>query len=104
LLKANVQRRVLAEGVGTKVKASNVISYVGTTGLSAGSHLHIDFHPDGHAVDLLAATLPPASTAVASSCKILEELLTDHIIRVESGGKANAKTLLLNATGARQVL
>lgn len=44
--------------VGSKVRQSQVIGYVGTTGLSTGPHLHFELHELGRVVDPLRVNLP----------------------------------------------
>jgi len=39
--------------VGKKVKRGDIIGYAGSTGLSAGPHLHYEIHVDGRSVDPL---------------------------------------------------
>src|SRR5690606_3286053 len=88
-----------ADGIaaGARVKAGGVIGYVGNTGVSAGPHLHFELLVNGTAVD------PLASAAMASDGSAVE-VLTDRIIRVESGGNAAAKNPLSSATGLGQFI
>ena len=44
--------------VGSKVYQSNVIGYVGSTGLATGPHLHYELHQDKKAVDAMRIKLP----------------------------------------------
>jgi murein DD-endopeptidase MepM/ murein hydrolase activator NlpD len=44
--------------VGTRVRQSQVIGYVGSTGLATGPHLHYELWRSGRAVDPLAIDLP----------------------------------------------
>jgi len=44
--------------VGSKVYQSNVIGYVGSTGLATGPHLHYELHQDRKAIDAMRVKLP----------------------------------------------
>ena len=44
--------------VGSRVKQSDVIGYVGTTGSSTGNHLHYEIKKNGRYIDPLKSTLP----------------------------------------------
>ncbi|RTM03043.1 MAG: M23 family metallopeptidase [Hyphomicrobiales bacterium] len=104
---AHMQKFAIASGVGTKVKAGDVIGYIGTTGLSTGPHLHFELYQSGEAIDPLG-TVTTVATAVSVSSggsgDSAVETLTDRIVHVESGGSARAKNPLSSATGAGQFI
>lgn len=91
-----------AEGLkaGQPVTAGQLIGYVGTTGQSTGPHLHFELYEGGEAVDPFSA----GGTVMAGSASSAVETLVDQIIRVESGGKADAKNPLSSATGLGQFI
>ncbi|CAH2396649.1 M23 family metallopeptidase [Mesorhizobium escarrei] len=95
---AHMQKFADKAGVGAKVKAGDIIGYIGTTGLSTGPHLHFELYRNGQAVDPLGTV-----TAIATDASAVETL-TDRIVQVESGGKARAKNPLSSATGAGQFI
>jgi murein DD-endopeptidase MepM/ murein hydrolase activator NlpD len=95
---AHIQKFAIKDGVGTKVKAGDIIGYIGTTGLSTGPHLHFELYLNGQAIDPLGTV-----TAVATDDSAVETL-TDRIVHVESGGSARAKNPLSSATGAGQFI
>ncbi|MER8473291.1 M23 family metallopeptidase [Mesorhizobium sp. M1328] len=95
---AHMQKFAIVGGVGTKVKAGDIIGYIGTTGLSTGPHLHFELYQNGAAIDPLGTV-----TAVASDFSAVETL-TDRIVHVESGGSARAKNPNSSATGAGQFI
>ncbi|MFT4151156.1 MAG: M23 family metallopeptidase [Paracoccaceae bacterium] len=84
---------------GARVKAGDVIGFVGTTGLSTGPHLHFEVYQGGEAIDPLGAE----GGAVASGDAAVDTLV-DQIVRVESGGNAAAKNPLSSATGLGQFI
>ncbi|MEW6629392.1 MAG: M23 family metallopeptidase [Pseudomonadota bacterium] len=104
---AHMQKFAIASGVGTKVKAGDVIGYIGTTGLSTGPHLHFELYENGEAIDPLG-TVTTVATAVSVSSDgsgdAPVEILTDRIVHVESGGSSRAKNPLSSATGAGQFI
>ena len=91
-----------AEGIkaGKNVGAGELIGYIGTTGRSTGPHLHFELYEAGEAVDPLSA----GGAFVASGGGSAVDTLVDQIIRVESGGKADAKNPLSSATGLGQFI
>ncbi|KUM27469.1 peptidase M23 [Mesorhizobium loti] len=104
---AHMQKFAIASGVGTKVKAGDVIGYIGTTGLSTGPHLHFELYQNGEAIDPLGTVTMVAtyaSTGSGGSADAAVETLTDRIVHVESGGSARAKNPLSSATGAGQFI
>ncbi|RWP87439.1 MAG: M23 family metallopeptidase [Mesorhizobium sp.] len=95
---AHMQKFAIQAGVGTKVKAGDIIGYIGTTGLSTGPHLHFELYQNGEAIDPLGRV-----TAITSDDSAVETL-TDRIVHVESGGSARAKNPNSSATGAGQFI
>ena len=85
---------------GQPVKAGDLIGYIGTSGRSTGPHLHFELYEAGEAVDPLSA----GGAVVASGGGSAVDILVDQIIRVESGGKADAKNPLSSATGLGQFI
>ncbi|PBB93763.1 peptidase M23 [Mesorhizobium sp. WSM3864] len=105
---AHMQKFAIASGVGTKVKAGDIIGYIGTTGLSTGPHLHFELYQSGQAIDPLGTVTTVATYASGGASggygDAAVETLTDRIVHVESGGKARAKNPLSSATGAGQFI
>ncbi|PBB84967.1 MULTISPECIES: M23 family metallopeptidase [unclassified Mesorhizobium] len=104
---AHMQKFAMASGVGTKVKAGDVIGFIGTTGLSTGPHLHFELYQNGEAIDPLGTVTTVATYAsggAGGSGDAAVETLTDRIVHVESGGSARAKNPLSSATGAGQFI
>ncbi|HEV2507831.1 MAG TPA: M23 family metallopeptidase [Mesorhizobium sp.] len=101
---AHMQKFAIASGIGTKVKAGDVIGYVGTTGLSTGPHLHFELYQNGEAIDSLGTVTTVATSSFGSSSDVAVETLTERIVHVESGGSAHAKNPNSSATGAGQFI
>ncbi|TPN30937.1 M23 family metallopeptidase [Mesorhizobium sp. B2-3-3] len=107
---AHMQKFAITSGVGTKVKAGDVIGYIGTTGLSTGPHLHFELYQNGEAIDPLGTVTTIASAdsgnsgGAGGSGDSAVETLTDRIVHVESGGSARAKNPNSSATGAGQFI
>ncbi|MEP6564151.1 MAG: M23 family metallopeptidase, partial [Mesorhizobium sp.] len=102
---AHMSKFAIAGGVGTKVKAGDIIGYIGTTGLSTGPHLHFELYLNGEAIDPLGTvTTVSAAVVETSGGDAAVETLTDRIVHVESGGSARAKNPLSSATGAGQFI
>lgn len=91
-----------ADGIkaGVLVTAGQLIGYIGTTGQSTGPHLHFELYENGVAVDPLVGGV----TVVADGGGSAVEVLVDQIIRVESGGKADAANPLSSAVGLGQFI
>ena len=101
---AHMQKFAIASGSGTKVKAGDVIGYVGTTGLSTGPHLHFELYQNGEAIDSLGTVTTVATGNSGGSSDTAVETLTERIVHVESGGSARAKNPNSSATGAGQFI
>lgn len=90
--------------VGATVKAGDVIGFIGTTGLSTGPHLHFELYLAGQAIDPLGTVTTIVAVTDGNSDDAAVEVLTDRIVRVESGGNAKAKNPLSSATGLGQFI
>ncbi|MBZ9721039.1 M23 family metallopeptidase [Mesorhizobium sp. AD1-1] len=104
---AHMQKFAIAGGVGTKVKAGDIIGYIGTTGLSTGPHLHFELYQNGEAIDPLGTVTTVATYDTGNSGNsgdVAVETLTERIVHVESGGSARAKNPNSSATGAGQFI
>ncbi|ESY74152.1 peptidase M23 [Mesorhizobium sp. LNHC221B00] len=101
---AHMQKFAIASGIGTKVKAGDVIGYIGTTGLSTGPHLHFELYENGEAIDPLGMVTAVATAGSVGPGDSAVETLTDRIVHVESGGSARAKNPNSSATGAGQFI
>lgn len=104
---AHMQKFSIASGVGTKVRAGDVIGYIGTTGLSTGPHLHFELYQNGEAIDPLGTVTTVATYDTGNSGDsgdVAVETLTERIVHVESGGSARAKNPNSSATGAGQFI
>ena len=64
---AHMQKFAIASGVGTKVKAGDIIGYIGTTGLSTGPHLHFELYQNGEAIDPLGTVTPQSQRTIPPS-------------------------------------
>ncbi|MBL4929590.1 peptidoglycan DD-metalloendopeptidase family protein [Fuscibacter oryzae] len=85
---------------GQAVAAGQLIGYVGTTGQSTGPHLHFELYAGGQPIDPFAADAVVAAGGAGSPV----ETMVDQIIRVESGGKADAANPLSTAVGLGQFI
>lgn len=101
---AHMQKFAIASGIGTKVKAGDVIGYVGTTGLSTGPHLHFELYQNSEAINSLGTVTTVAIGRPGGSTDVAVETLTERIVHVESGGSARAKNPNSSATGAGQFI
>jgi murein DD-endopeptidase MepM/ murein hydrolase activator NlpD len=61
--------RAFARGirVGSRVRQSDVVGYVGMTGLANGPHVHYEMRRGGQALDPLAVNLPPGDPVPTDS-------------------------------------
>jgi len=101
---AHMSKFAANTGVGTVVKAGDLIGYIGTTGLSTGPHLHFEVYLSGQAIDPLATVTTVVAATDGDDDDAAVETLVDRIIRVESGGNARAKNPLSSAEGLGQFI
>ena len=97
---AHMNRFAAEAKKGRKVKAGDIIGYVGTTGRSTGPHLHFELYRGKRAVDPLSSGIAVALGKGGKSA----DVLVDRIIRIESGGRADAKNPLSSASGLGQFI
>lgn len=97
---AHLSRFADGLAAGQDVAAGQLIGYIGTTGQSTGPHLHFEYYVNGEAVDPFAAV----ETVASGGADAAVEQLVDQIIRVESGGKADAANPLSSAVGLGQFI
>lgn len=93
-----------AQGIapGKTIGAGEVVGYVGTTGNSTGPHLHFEMRVAGAPVDPLESSVLQAGVTTLSGSAV--DVLTEQIVAVESGGRADAQNPLSTATGVGQFI
>jgi murein DD-endopeptidase MepM/ murein hydrolase activator NlpD len=76
-----------AEGIrpGKRVMMSDVIGYVGSTGLASGPHLHYELRQNGRAVNFAKANLPTAPPLPIEYREAYRSLLSDRLALLENG-------------------
>ncbi len=88
---------------GGRVKQGQVIGYVGTSGMSTGSHLHYEIHRDGRAVNPRRVTLPkPKLLEEGKRVRFSEKLRKDEAWLARGGTFAGGSALAdLRTLGCR---
>ncbi len=66
----------IAVGVGTRVRAGQVIGYVGSTGLSTGPHLHYELYQNGQKVNPLSVRFTVSNSVDESELTAFRARLT----------------------------
>lgn len=95
---AHLNRIATGARPGRRVKAGDIIGYVGNSGRSTGPHLHFEVYRNNKAVDPLATSVTFSGGGKSA------DVLVDRIIRIESGGRADAKNPLSSASGLGQFI
>ena len=70
---------------GKRVMMSDVIGYVGSTGLASGPHLHYELRQNGRAVNFAKAQLPTAPPLPIEYREAYRSLLNDRLALLENG-------------------
>ncbi|MFC0012043.1 M23 family metallopeptidase [Devosia nitrariae] len=96
--------KAFAEGIapGKAIGVGEVVGFVGTTGNSTGPHLHFEMRIAGAPVDPLQSSVLQAGLTTLSGSAV--DVLTEQIVAVESGGRADAQNPLSTATGVGQFI
>jgi hypothetical protein len=70
--------------LGTRVKQSDIIGYVGMTGLASGNHLHYEMLRSGRQIDPLAVDLPAGDPVPADDRDRWRTEMTSRMSLLES--------------------
>jgi murein DD-endopeptidase MepM/ murein hydrolase activator NlpD len=70
-------------GVGTRVKQSQVIGYVGASGLATGPHLDFRVHKNGKAINPLRMKSPPVAPVSAQNVEAYNKVKDQMLIELE---------------------
>lgn len=85
---------------GTRVKQSQIIGYVGSTGLATGPHLHYEFHVNGAVRNPVKVPLPKAESIAK---KFMDDFIRQTqplVAQLEEFNQQNAPIQLADASGA----
>ena len=74
--------------LGTRVKQSDVIGYVGMTGLATGNHLHYEMLKNGQQIDPLEVDLPAGDPVPADDRRRWTTEMTGRVALLESVPRA----------------
>ena len=70
--------------LGTRVRQSDIIGYVGMTGLATGPHLHYEMLQSGRQKDPLSVDLPPGDPVPAEDLVRWEAEMTGRVVLLQS--------------------